>query len=97
MDNEGQWYVGSVTLFDLGARYTLNSHDKAIALRLNIENLTNEAYWISGLFNVILFYKKLELITGINICRTRIAVVNTPTIRPYTRFIGDVFHACPYR
>lgn len=46
-DAANQWYVDSVTLFNLGARYQLNVKDHPITLRLNIENLTDEAYWLT--------------------------------------------------
>ncbi|OUS12563.1 hypothetical protein A9Q89_05495 [Gammaproteobacteria bacterium 53_120_T64] len=47
VDNAGQWYVDGITLFDLGARYKLNINRQLVTLRLNIENLTDEAYWVT--------------------------------------------------
>ncbi|HVK98398.1 MAG TPA: TonB-dependent receptor [Dongiaceae bacterium] len=46
VDPYGEWYVGSVVLFDAGARYETQLADKPLTLRLNIDNLTNEAYWL---------------------------------------------------
>ncbi len=40
-----RFYVGDVTLFDTGARYETKVAGKALTLRLNVDNLTDEAYW----------------------------------------------------
>ena len=47
-DSDNRFYVGDVTLFDVGARYETKVADKALTLRLNVDNLTNEAYWLTG-------------------------------------------------
>ena len=47
-DSDNRFYVGDVTLFDIGARYETKVADKALTLRLNVDNLTNEAYWLTG-------------------------------------------------
>jgi len=43
----GQWDLGSVTLFDLGARYESQVGGNALTLRLNVDNLADEAYWVT--------------------------------------------------
>lgn len=48
LDNFDQWHVGSVTLFDLGARYEINFNKQLLTLRLNVENLTDKAYWLTS-------------------------------------------------
>ena len=40
--------VGDVTLFDMGARYEAEVAGQSLRLRLNVDNLTDEAYWITG-------------------------------------------------
>ncbi len=40
-----RFYVGDVTLFDTGARYETKVAGKGLTLRLNVDNLTDEAYW----------------------------------------------------
>ena len=47
LDYLNRWDVGSVTLFDLGARFETEVGGKALTLRLNIDNLTDEAYWVT--------------------------------------------------
>lgn len=47
VDADNQWNVDAVTLLDLGARYAVAVNDKPLTLRLNINNLTNEAYWLT--------------------------------------------------
>ena len=47
VDADNQWHVGSVTLFDAGARYKTRVGNQSITLRLNIDNLTGEDYWVS--------------------------------------------------
>ena len=43
-----QFYVGDVTLFDIGMRYAMETAgQKKLILRLNVDNLTDEAYWIT--------------------------------------------------
>lgn len=48
IDTLGQSYIGSVTLFDLGGRYEMSVNNHPLTIRLNIENLTDEAYWLSN-------------------------------------------------
>lgn len=48
LDVANQWQVGSVTLFDLGARYEIDFNKQLLTLRLNIENLTDKAYWLTS-------------------------------------------------
>ncbi|MEC9412741.1 MAG: TonB-dependent receptor [Pseudomonadota bacterium] len=48
VDAYGQSYVGSVTLFDLGGRYEIKVNNHPLTIRLNIENLTDEAYWLTS-------------------------------------------------
>lgn len=48
VDPQGQWSVDGVTLFDLGARYETSVSGRPITLRLNIDNVTNEAYWLTS-------------------------------------------------
>jgi iron complex outermembrane receptor protein len=40
--------IDSYTLVDIGARYNLEVGNKEVVLRLNINNLTDEQYWVSG-------------------------------------------------
>ncbi len=46
--------VGDVTLFDMGARYEAEVAGQSLTLRLNVDNLTDEAYWtvLSGYSNL---------------------------------------------
>ncbi len=46
--------VGDVTLFDMGARYEAEVAGQSLTLRLNVDNLTDEAYWttFSGISNL---------------------------------------------
>lgn len=48
VDAYGQSYVGSVTLFDVGGRYEMKVNNHPLTIRLNIENLTDEAYWLTS-------------------------------------------------
>ena len=48
LDTANQWHVGSVTLFDLGARYEIELNKQLLTLRLNVENLTDKAYWLTS-------------------------------------------------
>lgn len=48
LDTTNQWHVGSVTLFDLGARYEIDLNKQLLTLRLNVENLTDKAYWLTS-------------------------------------------------
>lgn len=48
VDPDNQWHLDAVTLFDLGARYQLNIRDTPVNLRLNVDNLTDEAYWLTN-------------------------------------------------
>ena len=45
VDANSRFYLDDVTLFDIGARYETKVADKKLTLRLNIDNLTDEAYW----------------------------------------------------
>lgn len=47
VDAENQWHVGSVALFDAGARYETRWGNNPVTLRLSIDNLTDKAYWIT--------------------------------------------------
>lgn len=46
IDGNDQWRVGSVTLFDFGARYVTQVGGKLLTLRLNVDNVANKAYWL---------------------------------------------------
>jgi len=48
IDPIGQWHVDSITLFDLGARYEATFIGRPVTLRLNIDNITNESYWLTS-------------------------------------------------
>ena len=37
-----------MTLFDLGARYEIDLNKQLLTLRLNVENLTDKAYWLTS-------------------------------------------------
>ena len=43
--NDNSLKIPSYQLYGLGARYQRTLGDKAFTLRLNIDNLLNEAYW----------------------------------------------------
>ncbi len=45
--SNSQFYVDDVTLFDMGARYETKVAGKGLTLRLNVDNLTDKAYWIN--------------------------------------------------
>lgn len=45
--SSGEIEVGSVTLLDIGARYQLNINGAPVTLRANVDNLTDEAYWVT--------------------------------------------------
>ena len=46
-DSNNRFYANDVTLFDIGARYEMEVADKGLTLRLNVDNLADEAYWIT--------------------------------------------------
>ncbi|MGO1233582.1 MAG: TonB-dependent siderophore receptor [Marinobacter sp.] len=46
VDAQGQWEVDAVTLFDAGMRYNVKPGGVPVTLRLNVENLTDEAHWL---------------------------------------------------
>ena len=48
VDPQGQWEVDAYTLFDAGARYDVKPGGVPVTLRLNVENLTDEAYWLTS-------------------------------------------------
>lgn len=48
VDPQGQWHVDAVTLFDLGARYATKLHGRQLTVRLNVDNLSDEAYWLTS-------------------------------------------------
>lgn len=47
IDANNDWYVDSITLLDLGARYEMDFNQSSMVVRLNIENLSDEAYWLT--------------------------------------------------
>ena len=47
LDLDNRFYTGDVTLFDIGARYETEVAGKKLNLRLNVDNLTDEAYWVT--------------------------------------------------
>lgn len=47
-DNLNSFYVPAWTRVDLGARYVYWIEKTKMTARFNVENLTNEAYWIAG-------------------------------------------------
>ena len=47
VDADNQWYVGSITLFDLGARYALEMGNMPVTFRVNVDNATDDAYWLT--------------------------------------------------
>lgn len=48
LDSQGRWEVDAFTLFDAGARYDVKPGGVPVTLRLNVENLTDEAYWLTA-------------------------------------------------
>ncbi|MGW8391851.1 TonB-dependent siderophore receptor [Pseudoduganella sp. HUAS MS19] len=46
VDAFGQWDIGSVALFDAGARYETRLAGKGLTLRFNVDNLTDKAHWV---------------------------------------------------
>ncbi len=46
VDSNNRFYLDDVTLFDMGARYETKVAGQSLTLRLNVDNLTDEAYWI---------------------------------------------------
>jgi len=48
LDSQGQWEFDAITLFDAGARYNIKAAGVPITLRLNVVNLTDEAYWLTS-------------------------------------------------
>ena len=51
VDPANRFYVGDVILFDTGARYETKVAGKGLTLRLNVDNLTDEAYWFVDAFS----------------------------------------------
>ena len=49
-DNLNTDKVDSYTIFDLGARYTTKATIYPLTFRINVNNLTDEEYWVSGDF-----------------------------------------------
>lgn len=47
VDAGNQWHLGSVALFDAGARYATQWGNNPVTLRLSIDNLADKAYWVS--------------------------------------------------
>ena len=47
-DRDSRFYHDDVTLFDMGARYETKVAGKGVTLRLNVDNLTDEAYWVTA-------------------------------------------------
>ena len=47
-DRDSRFYHDDVTLFDMGARYETKVAGKGLTLRLNVDNLTDEAYWVTA-------------------------------------------------
>ena len=47
VDTNSRFYLDDVTLFDMGARYETKVAGKRLALRLNVDNLTDEAHWLN--------------------------------------------------
>ena len=45
VDTNSRFYLDHVTLFDMGARYETKVAGKRLTLRLNVDNLSDEAYW----------------------------------------------------
>lgn len=48
VDSANLWKLDPVTLFDAGARYVTELAGFPVTVRLNIENLTDKAYWVSA-------------------------------------------------
>ena len=56
LDSGNQFYVGDVTLFDIGMRYAMETvGQKKLILRLNVDNLTDEAYWLTRTGTTVLY------------------------------------------
>ena len=53
VDPANRFYVGDVTLFDTGARYETKVAGKGLTVRLNVDNLTDEAYWFVSSFSYL--------------------------------------------
>ncbi|MFC6978505.1 TonB-dependent receptor [Microbulbifer taiwanensis] len=47
LDQLNQWDLDSVSLFDLGARYETQLAGNALTLRMNLDNVADEAYWVT--------------------------------------------------
>ena len=47
-DSNNWFYIDDVTLFDIGARYETKVAGKETTLRLNVDNLADEAYWVTA-------------------------------------------------
>ncbi|MDO8826093.1 TonB-dependent receptor [Methylophaga sp.] len=45
-DALNEYHLGSVTLFDLGARYETRLNKQPLTIRLSVENVTDEAFWL---------------------------------------------------
>ena len=45
IDPNNRFYVGDVALLDIGARYETEVAGQRLTLRLNVDNLANQAYW----------------------------------------------------
>ncbi len=52
-DSNNRFYIDDVTLFDIGARYETKVAGKGLTLRLNVDNLTDEAYWIPAFLSLL--------------------------------------------
>lgn len=48
LDNANQYRLPAVTRFDIGARYLTRIADKEVALRVNVDNLTDQRYWLAS-------------------------------------------------
>lgn len=48
LDNANQYRLPAVTRFDVGARYLTRIAGKDVALRVNIDNLTDKRYWLAS-------------------------------------------------
>ena len=46
VDPGNQFYIDDVTLFDIGARYGMSIAGRRLTLHLNVDNLTDKAYWL---------------------------------------------------
>ena len=47
VDTNSRFYLDDVTLFDMGARYETKVAGKRLTLRVNVDNLIDEAYWFA--------------------------------------------------